>query len=191
MANCKYDKRKPHRLDYFMKNPNVMFSLYQPMGKVVSLGCRSVEHAKVAHEQLVMYLIELGLNHDDYDLMSSSNETPTTCNISSAGYLGHGVNLDDMANAYDDNAIFVRESFPGLRFKRLVPEISPSINATVFASGKVILLGCKRELDILTAYERLVRITTPFARGEIVQDQVVETNIVHFEKRIVVYSVTS
>ena len=119
---------------------------------------------KAAHDSLVYNLYMLGIEHDNLDLMSIQGDKLEVTNICCSGYLGSPMNLGCMSRALDEthSVRYEPELFCGLSLKAFIPEINKSINATVYHTGKFILLGCKDSAYIQQAFDKLLEITQPF-----------------------------
>ncbi len=185
LPSSKYNETTPHRLDYFMTEPKCRMVLFNKKGTMFMMGCKSVSAAIEAHKQFTFELIGAGLVYDIESLLNIPNPEPKINNISASGYVGHHVWLDAFANHpyHEDNCTYLNESFPGLRYRCLLPSINPSINATIFHSGKVILLGCKEEDHVIQAFDRLLKICQPFAiENTFTGDHVIQTNIQGVDK---------
>lgn len=181
LPGARYNVRTPHRVDVFLDQPRARAALFRPTGKIMIMGGKSIQDAEQAVHTMITQLQAYGHR---VGVAALQHATPTPIrinNISSAGYLGKPVDLAAFASSseHEDNIVYENEMFPGLRYKNLLPEINGSINASVFYSGKFLLLGCITEEQVLLAFERLIDITAPFVTGLPVPipDERVTTNI--------------
>lgn len=152
-----YNPSLPHKCYYFSTHPKTRFTIFRKGGTLVVLGGKCVADASIAVQQLVTRLHGIGMNRVRY-------LEPQINNISASFYLGFKVHLPNFANdpRYEEVSAYECETYPGLRFKGLATEANSSITATIFHSGKGILIGAKHEEEVIQAYDRLLNITQIF-----------------------------
>lgn len=152
-----YNPSLPHKLYYFATEPKTRFTIFRKGGTLVVLGGKSVADASIAVQQLVTRLHSIGMDRVRYT-------EPQINNISASFYLGFKVHLPNFANdpRYEEVSAYECETYPGLRFKGLATEANNSITATIFHSGKGILIGAKHEEEVIEGYDKLLVITEVF-----------------------------
>lgn len=180
MPRTKYNVRTPHRIDLFLDHPKAWFALFKRQGKLVLMGGKSIAEAQEAVNALLEQLRACGQRIGCQALQRAVPLPLSINNLSTSGYLGYRVSLAALAMSaqHEEHATYENELFPGLRYRQLAPDVHASINATVFHSGKFLLLGCVTEHQVIAAYERLASITLPFAvNGSHTGDEWTSTNI--------------
>ncbi len=121
-------------------------------GKLQVLGCKSVADAKLTCRKFAKMLQKLGFR--------SKLENFNVQNI-----VGHAdtrmlIRLEGLHYSQPRFCKYEPELFPGLVYEIL----QPKMKVLVFAKGKLVLLGAKREKDLDTAMEKLYPVLREFRR---------------------------
>lgn len=154
----KFNPKLPHKIWLFIDEPRIRFCLFRTGGKLVIFGGRSIADPQQACEQLIGE-IKMWAEMLDHPLQRIQLNPVIVNNIVTSGNLGSAVQLQRLADTHED-ANYETDVFPGLIYKHLVT--NTEIGATVYASGKFILYGCKLQQQIDGAYDALQKITQPY-----------------------------
>ena len=133
------------------KFPGVILRLKRPKtstlifrtGKMVCTGARSEREAQSAIRKVVRLLKSNGiiiLNNPKIDIV----------NIVASGNMGEGIDLE-RASRKMENVMYEPEQFPGLIYRMKEPKTV----ILLFASGKIVCTGAKREKQVYNAVEKL------------------------------------
>lgn len=136
------------------KFPGVILRLKRPKtstlifrtGKMVCTGARSEREAQSAIRKVVRLLKSNGiiiLNNPKIDIV----------NIVASGNMGEGIDLE-RASRKMENVMYEPEQFPGLIYRMKEPKTV----ILLFASGKIVCTGAKREKQVYNAVEKLSKI---------------------------------
>lgn len=156
IPGAQFDATLPHKVQVYVQQPKARFTLFRRGGKVVCMGGKSVVDVQQATHHVVQSLHDMGM-------LTAQYNTPVIHNICSSGYVGHRIQLQRMAQhpRYEDDCIYECDQYPGLRMRNVSPT-NPSLTATLFHSGKLILTGARQEHELIEGYERLMEITSRF-----------------------------
>lgn len=144
LDGAEYNKQKFPGLIYRINVPRAVFLLFNS-GKVVCTGCKSIENAKNAFDQLYRKLIELGVD------VQSSYEVSVQ-NIVAAAEVGNFLNLNAVALGFGmENVEYEPEQFPGLVYRMDIPKVV----ILLFGSGKLVITGAKSPSDCNNALIQL------------------------------------
>lgn len=136
------------------KFPGLVFRLKRPKtstlifgsGKMVCTGASSERKARSAVKKVVRLLKEGGiiiLNRPKIEIV----------NIVASGNLGEGIDLEKAFRRME-NVMYEPEQFPGL----ICRMSDPKVVMLLFASGKIVCTGAKREKEVYEAIEKISRI---------------------------------
>jgi transcription initiation factor TFIID TATA-box-binding protein len=131
--------------------PGLVFRLKRPKtatlifssGKMVCTGAKSEKESKRAVMKVVKELKKGGI------IIISKPEMKIQ-NIVASGILGGMIDLEKAAYTLE-HAMYEPEQFPGLIYR--MPE--PKVVILLFASGKLVCTGAKKEADVYVAVDKL------------------------------------
>jgi transcription initiation factor TFIID TATA-box-binding protein len=131
--------------------PGLVFRLKRPKtatlifssGKMVCTGAKSETEARRAVMKVVKELKKGGI------IIISKPELKIQ-NIVASGILGGMIDLEKAAYALD-HTMYEPEQFPGLIYRMAEPKVV----ILLFASGKLVCTGAKKEQDVFEAVEKL------------------------------------
>jgi len=131
--------------------PGLVFRLKRPKtatlifssGKMVCTGAKSENEAKRAVMKVVKELKKGGI------IIISKQEMKIQ-NIVASGILGGMIDLEKAAYTLD-HAMYEPEQFPGLIYRM----VEPKVVILLFASGKLVCTGAKKEQDVYVAVDKL------------------------------------
>jgi len=129
-------------LVYRLKKPSVATLLFRT-GRLIIAGAKSEKRAKRAVFKLVEELKTGGL-------VIPGRPDITIRNVVASADLGYRIDLEDTANKLD-GTIYEPDQFPGLIYRPREPRVV----MLIFASGKIVVTGANREVDIERAVSKL------------------------------------
>jgi transcription initiation factor TFIID TATA-box-binding protein len=132
--------------------PGLIFRLKRPKtttlifssGKMVCTGAKSAKEARRAVVNVIKELKKSGI------IIISKPELKIQ-NIVASGILGGMADLEKAADMLKKNAMYEPEQFPGLIYRM----DNPKVVILLFASGKLVCTGAKKEEDVYIAVEKL------------------------------------
>lgn len=139
-----YDPNRFPGLIYKIRKPKSSILIFRT-GKMVCTGTRSAKEAIKAVNKVVNELKKSGI------VIVGKAKTEIV-NIVSSGDLGGSIDLERTAYALE-RTMYEPEQFPGLIYR--VNE--PKVVFLLFASGKIVCTGAKKQEDIYIAVEDLYR----------------------------------
>ena len=143
--NAEYRPKKFPGLVFKLKRPKTSTLIFRT-GKMVCTGAKSEREARSAVRKVVRLLKENGIiiiNRPKIDVV----------NLVASGNLGERIDLEKTFRRME-NVIYEPEQFPGLIYRME----DPKTVILLFASGKVVCTGAKREKDVYRAIETISRI---------------------------------
>jgi transcription initiation factor TFIID TATA-box-binding protein len=129
-------------LVYRLRKPRTATLLFSS-GKMICTGAKSERSAKAAMTRIVNELRRHGI------VIVGKPEVRIE-NIVASGDLGGTIGLEDVA-AHLTRTMYEPEQFPGLIFRM----DEPKTVILIFASGKLVITGAKREPEVRLAAEKL------------------------------------
>lgn len=142
----------PHAVEYKPEQfPGLVFRLRKPRttmlifssGKMVCTGAKSEEHVKTAVRRVISELRTNGI-------IISSKPTIQVQNIVASTSLGGRIDLERSSFALA-RTMYEPEQFPGLIYRMEAPRVV----ILLFASGKLVCTGAKREAEVDEAVSKL------------------------------------
>jgi transcription initiation factor TFIID TATA-box-binding protein len=139
---ARYNPQRFPGLVYKLKRPETTTLLFAS-GKMVCTGARSAKSAKRAIAQVVKELRGQGI-------IIMANPDSEIENIVASGDLHGTIDLETVAERLF-KTMYEPEQFPGLIYNMNEPKAV----LLVFASGKIVCVGAKTEIDVNLAVEKL------------------------------------
>jgi transcription initiation factor TFIID TATA-box-binding protein len=139
---AKYEPEKFPGLVYRLRKPRTTTLLFTS-GKMVCTGAKSEASARTAIRRLADELKAHGI------VITGKPEARIE-NIVASGDLGGVISLEDVA-ARLTKTMYEPEQFPGLVYRME----EPNVVILIFASGKLVIAGAKREEELWLAAEKL------------------------------------
>jgi len=140
--NVKYDPERFPGLLFRFNRPKTSTLIFTT-GKMVCTGAKSEKLAWSAVRRVVRELRRQGF------IISRSPEIDVV-NIVGTSDVGGEVDLESMADILDD-VLYEPEQFPGLIYRMTEPKVV----LLVFASGKLVITGARREEQVHEAAEKM------------------------------------
>lgn len=137
-----YDPAKFPGLVYRLKKPATTTLLFST-GRMICTGAKSERSAKTAITRIVNEL-------KDHGILVLGKPDVRIENIVATGDLGGIIDLEDAAE-HLAKTMYEPEQFPGLIFRM----DDPKAVILIFASGKLVITGTKREIEVKLAVQRL------------------------------------
>jgi len=131
-------------LVYRLRNPKVTALIFKS-GKMVVTGAKSVRQLVYAVKKIIKALRDAGLE------IKSIPRTQIQ-NIVASANLHARVDLERAAIALE-GSMYEPEQFPGLIYRMK----KPSVVLLIFSSGKMVITGAKREIDVEEAVVNIYR----------------------------------
>jgi transcription initiation factor TFIID TATA-box-binding protein len=139
-----YDPKKFPGLIFRLKRPKTTTLIFSS-GKMVCTGAKSTKEARRAIMNVVKELKKSGIiiiiNKPEFKIQ----------NIVASGNLGGMADLEKAADMLKKNTMYEPEQFPGLIYRM----DNPKVVILLFASGKLVCTGAKKEEDVSVAVEKL------------------------------------
>jgi len=139
---AKYEPEKFPGLVYRLRKPKTATLLFSS-GKMVCTGAKSEASARTAITRVADELKAHGI------VIAGKPEARIE-NIVASGDLGGIISLEDVA-ARLTKTMYEPEQFPGLVYRM----DEPNVVILIFASGKLVIAGAKREAELWLAAEKL------------------------------------
>ena len=144
--NAEYQPKKFPGLVFRTKEPKAAALIFRS-GKVVCTGAKSIEDVNIVVRRIAEMLREKGIKVWDEPQLVIQN-------IVASADLGQELNLNAIAMSLDlENIEYEPEQFPGLIYRMNEPKVV----ILLFASGKLVCTGAKRENQVYEAVDRLNR----------------------------------
>ena len=140
--NVKYDPERFPGLLFRLNRPKTSTLIFTT-GKMVCTGARSEREAFGAVKRVVRELRKEGF------IISRSPEIDVV-NIVGTSDVGGEVDLESMADILDD-VLYEPEQFPGVIYRMT----DPKVVLLVFASGKLVITGARREEQVHEAADKI------------------------------------
>ena len=140
-----YRPKKFPGLVFRLKRPKTSTLIFRT-GKMVCTGARSERKARSAVRKVVRLLKESGI-------IIINRPKIEVVNIVASGNLGERIDLEKAVRRMD-NVMYEPEQFPGLIYRMQEPKVV----LLLFASGKVVCTGAKREKQVYKAMEKISQI---------------------------------
>jgi transcription initiation factor TFIID TATA-box-binding protein len=140
--NVKYDPERFPGLLFRLNRPKTSTLIFTT-GKMVCTGARSEREAFGAVRRVVRELRKEGF------IISRSPEIDVV-NIVGTSDVGGEVDLESMADILDD-VLYEPEQFPGVIYRMT----DPKVVLLVFASGKLVITGARREEQVHEAADKI------------------------------------
>jgi len=140
-TNVSYDPKQFPGLVFRLKNPKIAALIFGS-GKMVCTGAKSEEQSFRAVRTVVNILREGGID-------IKGEPTIEVQNIVASVNLGESIDLEKAAEVLP-HSMYEPEQFPGLIYRMQ----DPKVVILLFASGKLVCTGAKRESDIYIAAEK-------------------------------------
>ena len=140
--NVEYRPKKFPGLVFRLKRPKTATLIFKT-GKMVCTGAKSEKQARSAVRKVVRELKKEGI------IILGKPEI-TIQNMVASAYVGGDVDLEKAAEVLD-NIIYEPEQFPGAIYRMDVPKVV----ILIFATGKLVITGAKREEQVHEAADKL------------------------------------
>ena len=122
-----------------------------PSGKMISVGTKSVEMAKIELALVASYLEDAGI--------AKLKSQAKIQNIVATADLGFEASLESIKPARGVNIIYEPEQFPGAIISFLLSNESKA-TILLFSSGKIVCVGLKNQEDVTNAIHRILDIVS-------------------------------
>lgn len=145
ILGVEYDKGRFDGVVYRTKEPKFT-TIFLKNGNVVA-NITNTEYIDVWRNEFIRLLGIMDIHIPDPEKIHTKIQ-----NIVAAADLGQGVNLESVALLLGlENVEYNPESFAGMNFR--IPELNATL--IIFSSGKVNIVGTKKDGDAKLAFERL------------------------------------
>ncbi|MBP7068905.1 MAG: hypothetical protein KBB04_11605 [Methanothrix sp.] len=146
LDNCEYEPEIYYLLVYRLLKPKLSI-LVNKSGKILFTGATSLEDIIAARDLFFYELGLLGYNPIKNDILIH--------NIVFCAEIGRMIDIDTLSKSKSENDIkYNPKTFPGLILKNK----NPKFTATIFKSGKIIIVGLKNFDEIFQTLKLLNRI---------------------------------
>ena len=125
-------------------------------GKMVVTGVRSTHNATLAAQKFAYIIEKVGFAPKE--LMDFKVQ-----NIVGTADVGFPIRLEGLVYAHSAFASYEPELFPGLIYRL----VSPRVVFLIFVSGKVVITGAKKELDLSNALTKLYPVLLEFKKTHV------------------------
>ncbi len=144
LMGSQYSPEKFNGVVYRIQDPKSSNLIFRT-GSIVSTGCGSVQDSKVALQQTLDDLSDLGID-------TSESGDPEIVNVVCSGDFGSSFNLNAVSIAFGlENVEYEPEQFPGAIYR-----IEDSgLAALLFASGKVVVVGASKRSEAKDGLQQL------------------------------------
>ncbi|MBI2579834.1 MAG: TATA-box-binding protein [Candidatus Aenigmarchaeota archaeon] len=143
LENSEYEPEQFPGLVYRLDEPRVATLIFRS-GKIICVGARSPQAAKIALKKTVRNIKKIGIRFNE-DTLKLKIE-----NIVVAVNLGKDLNLDQLAFQLE-NSEYEPEQFPGLVYRIYDPKVA----FLLFSSGRVVCAGAKSMDAVKQAVKKL------------------------------------
>ena len=110
---------------------------------MVCIGAKDENSSRIAARKFARIVQKLG-NPVQFSNFKIQNIVGS-CNVN------FPIDLDKISTKYSDFSNYEPEIFPGLIYRL----IEPKAVILIFVSGKLVITGCKRKVDIFTAFKKI------------------------------------
>ncbi|MHA1208952.1 MAG: TATA-box-binding protein [Candidatus Freyarchaeota archaeon] len=148
ILNVEYDPEQFPGLVYRLEKPKTATLIFNS-GKMVCTGAKSEKEVHKAVNRIVKELREAGI------IDTTSEPVIQIQNIVASASLGTDLNLELAAYTLPD-VMYEPEQFPGLIYRMK----NPKVVILLFTTGKLVCTGAKREEEIYTAVENVLKTLT-------------------------------
>ncbi len=148
VLNVEYDPEQFPGLVYRLEKPKTATLIFNS-GKMVCTGAKSEKEVHKAVNRIVKELQEAGI------IDTTSEPIIQIQNIVASASLGTDLNLELAAYTLPD-VMYEPEQFPGLIYRMKVPKVV----ILLFTTGKLVCTGAKKEEEIYTAVENVLKTLT-------------------------------
>lgn len=148
--NSYYNPKRFQAVTLRQRDPRAT-ALVFASGKMQVLGCRSISDAHLSARKFARMVQKLGFDGvklSNFNIQNLVAHADAKCKVRL-----EGIHLKHRAFAR-----FEPEIFPGLCYKM----VRPSVTVLIFANGKMVLLGAKKEEDIHLALKLLYPVLKEF-----------------------------
>jgi transcription initiation factor TFIID TATA-box-binding protein len=121
-------------------------------GKMVLMGAKAVNDAKLAGRKFAKILIKVGFKVRFLDFK--------VCNMVGSVDVNFPVNLQEMKLRHNLFSDYEPERFPGLIYRMLAPKVV----VLAFITGKIILTGAKSRDDLVKAFDQIYPVLQDFRK---------------------------
>jgi len=122
-------------------------------GKMCVTGVRSTHNATLAAKKFAYIIERVGFKPNDFLDFKVQNIVGTTD-------VGFPIRLEGLVYAHSAFASYEPELFPGLIYRL----VSPRVVFLIFVSGKVVITGAKKEIDLSNALTKLYPVLLEFKK---------------------------
>nr|MDO8081447.1 TATA-box-binding protein [Candidatus Freyarchaeota archaeon] len=148
VLNVEYDPEQFPGLVYRLEKPKTATLIFSS-GKMVCTGSKSEKDVYKAVNSIVTELREAGI------VDTTKEPVIQVQNIVASASLGTALNLELAAYTLPD-VMYEPEQFPGLIYRMK----DPKVVLLLFTTGKLVITGAKREDEIYTAVENVLKTLT-------------------------------
>ncbi|MFB0560915.1 MAG: TATA-box-binding protein [Candidatus Lokiarchaeia archaeon] len=148
VLNVEYDPEQFPGLVYRLEKPKTATLIFNS-GKMVCTGAKSEKEVHKAVNRIVKELQEAGI------IDTTSEPVIQIQNIVASASLGTDLNLELAAYTLPD-VMYEPEQFPGLIYRMK----NPKVVILLFTTGKLVCTGAKKEEEIYTAVENVLKTLT-------------------------------
>ncbi|MGQ9720783.1 MAG: TATA-box-binding protein [Candidatus Jordarchaeum sp.] len=148
VLNVEYDPEQFPGLVYRLEKPKTATLIFNS-GKMVCTGAKSEKEVHKAVNLIVKELQEAGI------IDTTSEPLIQIQNIVASASLGTDLNLELAAYTLPD-VMYEPEQFPGLIYRMK----NPKVVILLFTTGKLVCTGAKKEEEIYTAVENVLKTLT-------------------------------
>ncbi|GAB1319302.1 TATA-box-binding protein isoform X2 [Madurella fahalii] len=153
--NVEYNRNKFHALVMRIREPRTT-TLVFASGKLVITGAKSEEQARLAGRRHARAIQKCGFQTRFKDFKVQNFVGSASC--------GFYVRLEGFHMETLQFSQYEAEIFPGLIYKM----VNPRLTCLVFANGKVVLTGAKKEEDVFEAFTNLYPMLLDYKMGDVI-----------------------
>ncbi|KAK4095866.1 TBP-domain-containing protein [Parathielavia hyrcaniae] len=153
--NVEYNRKKFHAVIMRIRDPRTTTLVFSS-GRMVVTGAKSEPLAQLAARRHARALQKCGFPTGFRDFKVQNLVSSVSC--------GFPVRLEGIERLYWESAKYEPELFPGLVYAI----VRPQVKCLVFTTGKVVLMGAKREEDVYEAFVKLYPILLDSKKGDVV-----------------------
>ncbi|KXX75493.1 TATA-box-binding protein [Madurella mycetomatis] len=153
--NVEYNRNKFHALVMRIREPRTT-TLVFASGKLVITGAKSEEQARLAGRRHARVIQKCGFHTRFRDFKVQNFVGSASC--------GFYVRLEGFHMETLCFSQYEAEIFPGLIYKM----VNPRLTCLVFANGKVVLTGAKKEEDVFEAFTNLYPMLLDYKMGDVI-----------------------
>lgn len=153
--NVEYSRKKFHALIMRIREPRTT-TLVFASGKLVITGAKSEDQARLAGRRHARAIQKCGFQTRFLDFKVQNFVGSASC--------GFYVRLEGFQMQTLESSQYEAEIFPGLIYKM----VNPRLTCLVFANGKVVLTGAKKEEHVFEAFTNLYPMLLDFRMGDVI-----------------------